>query len=47
MRERGVLLGADGPFHNVIKIRPPMVISERDGDVIVEEFERAVAQLPR
>jgi 4-aminobutyrate aminotransferase-like enzyme/Ser/Thr protein kinase RdoA (MazF antagonist) len=47
MRERGVLLGTDGPFHNVIKIRPPMVISERDGDVIVEEFERALAQLPR
>ena len=47
MRERGVLLGTDGPYHNVVKIRPPMVFSERDADVIVEEFERAVAQLPR
>ena len=24
MRERGILLGTDGPYHNVVKIRPPM-----------------------
>jgi hypothetical protein len=24
MREQGVLLSTDGPFHNVIKIKPPM-----------------------
>ncbi|HEX3145544.1 MAG TPA: hypothetical protein VHQ64_16335 [Pyrinomonadaceae bacterium] len=25
MKERGVLLSTDGPFHNVIKIKPPIV----------------------
>ncbi|MCI0478356.1 MAG: aminotransferase class III-fold pyridoxal phosphate-dependent enzyme, partial [Anaerolineales bacterium] len=24
MREHGILLGTDGPYHNVVKIRPPM-----------------------
>ena len=30
MRDRGVLLSTDGPHHNVIKIKPPMVLSEED-----------------
>lgn len=32
MRDRAVLIGTDGPFHNVLKIRPPMPFSERDAD---------------
>ena len=32
MRERGILLGTDGPFHNVIKIRPPMPFTEADAE---------------
>jgi 4-aminobutyrate aminotransferase-like enzyme len=30
MRERQILIGTDGPFHNVLKIRPPMPFSEND-----------------
>ena len=30
MRERQILLGTDGPFHNVLKIRPPMPFTEED-----------------
>ena len=32
MRERGVLLGTDGPFANVLKIRPPMPFTRENGD---------------
>jgi len=32
MLEKGVLLSTDGPMHNVIKIKPPMVLSEGDID---------------
>lgn len=32
MREHAILLGADGPFHNVLKIRPPMPFSTNDAD---------------
>ncbi len=33
MREKGVLLSTDGPLHNVIKIKPPMVIQAEDIDM--------------
>ena len=32
MRERGILLGTDGPFANVLKIRPPMPFTRENGD---------------
>jgi 4-aminobutyrate aminotransferase-like enzyme len=46
MRERGVLAGTDGPLHNVVKIRPPMPFDASDADVVLEEFERAIRQVP-
>jgi 4-aminobutyrate aminotransferase-like enzyme len=46
MREGGVLLGTDGPYHNIVKIRPPMPFSASDGAVVLEEFERAIRELP-
>jgi 4-aminobutyrate aminotransferase-like enzyme/Ser/Thr protein kinase RdoA (MazF antagonist) len=30
MRERGILIGTDGPFANVLKIRPPMPFTEEN-----------------
>jgi len=32
MRDNGILIGTDGPFHNVLKIRPPMPFSMSDTD---------------
>ena len=46
MRDRGVLVGTDGPFHNVIKIRPPMPFTEDDAVVLVETLADAIASLP-
>jgi 4-aminobutyrate aminotransferase-like enzyme len=39
-RERGILLGTDGPWHNVVKIRPPMSFDVEDADRLVETFGR-------
>ncbi len=33
LNERGILLSTDGPFHNVIKIKPPMVLTKDDVDM--------------
>ncbi len=35
MRERGILIGTDGPHHNVLKIRPPMPFSADDADLLL------------
>jgi 4-aminobutyrate aminotransferase-like enzyme len=42
LRESGVLLGTDGPFHNVIKIRPPMPFTAKDGDFLIERLNAAL-----
>ncbi len=39
MRERGVLIGTDGPLHNVLKIRPPMPFDDCDVDRFVSTLE--------
>ena len=35
MKDRGVLLSTDGPRHNVIKIKPPIVFGLREADVLL------------
>ncbi|HEX9134734.1 MAG TPA: aminotransferase class III-fold pyridoxal phosphate-dependent enzyme [Ktedonobacteraceae bacterium] len=35
MRERGILLSTDGPLHNVLKIKPPLVFTEENADFLV------------
>ena len=39
MREKGVLLSTDGPLHNVIKIKPPMVLNKEDVDETLSKIE--------
>jgi len=43
MRERGVLLSIDGPLHNVIKIKPPMVLTEDDVDVTLAHLDEVLS----
>jgi 4-aminobutyrate aminotransferase-like enzyme len=44
MRERGILLGTEGPLHNVIKIRPPMPFSIADADQLVETLAEVLSR---
>jgi 4-aminobutyrate aminotransferase-like enzyme len=39
LRECGILAGTDGPHHNVIKLRPPLIFSEVDADLFVITLE--------
>ena len=34
MRQRGILLNTDGPYHNVIKIKPPMIFNKENVDLV-------------
>ena len=45
MRERGVLLSTDGPLHNVIKIKPPMVLSEEDVDETLSKLGLCLSEI--
>lgn len=43
MRERGILMGTDGPYHNVLKIRPPMPFSYADAELLLTTLEELIA----
>ena len=44
LRERGILAGTDGPHHNVLKLRPPLVFSEADADLFVAALDAILAE---
>lgn len=39
MRDRGILLSTDGPFHNVLKIKPPLVFTQQNADELVNALD--------
>ena len=43
MKARGFLLSTDGPLHNVLKIKPPMVIQPHDVDAMLEALDEELA----
>ena len=47
MKDRGVLLSTDGPFENIIKIKPPMVFTTRNADAVVSTMGEVLAGLSR
>jgi 4-aminobutyrate aminotransferase-like enzyme len=42
MRQLGVLVSTDGPFHNVLKIKPPLVWTESDADRLIATLDRVL-----
>ena len=44
MKEEGILVSTDGPFHNVLKIKPPMVFTKDNADFLVQTLERILAE---
>jgi 4-aminobutyrate aminotransferase-like enzyme/Ser/Thr protein kinase RdoA (MazF antagonist) len=46
LRDRGILTGTDGPHHNVLKLRPPLVFSEADADLFVTTLNLVLQEDP-
>ncbi|MCX6561163.1 MAG: aminotransferase class III-fold pyridoxal phosphate-dependent enzyme [Candidatus Aminicenantes bacterium] len=46
MREEGVLVSTDGPFRNVIKIKPPLVFDRADADLFLAVLARILSEDP-
>jgi 4-aminobutyrate aminotransferase-like enzyme/Ser/Thr protein kinase RdoA (MazF antagonist) len=43
-REEGVLIGTDGPYDNVVKMRPAMIFTRRDADLLCDVLDHALAR---
>src|ERR1700674_2821720 len=46
LRDCGILAGTDGPHHNVIKLRPPLVFSEADADLFLKTLDAVLQEDP-
>ena len=44
MRNKGILLSSDGPDHNVIKIKPPMVFNGANALFLVETLDKILSK---
>ncbi|CAH1002061.1 Acetylornithine/succinyldiaminopimelate aminotransferase [Neolewinella maritima] len=44
MRELGFLMSTDGPFDNVLKIKPPLCFSAQNGDFLIEYLDRVLRE---
>ena len=44
MRDHGILLSTDGPFHNVLKIKPPMVFDTANADFLVATLDKILRE---
>jgi len=44
MRDHGILISTDGPLHNVLKIKPPLVFSQANADFLVERLDKILAE---
>jgi len=42
LRDEGILIGTDGPHHNVLKIRPPMPFNVEDADVLASTLASVI-----
>jgi 4-aminobutyrate aminotransferase-like enzyme len=44
MREHGILLSTDGPYHNVVKMRGPLPFSKEDADFFLETLNKILGE---
>lgn len=46
LRDRGILAGTDGPHHNVIKLRPPLIFTSADAELFTLTLEQILREDP-
>jgi 4-aminobutyrate aminotransferase-like enzyme len=44
MRDHGILISTDGPDHNVLKLKPPLVFDAADADRLVATLDKILAE---
>jgi 4-aminobutyrate aminotransferase-like enzyme/Ser/Thr protein kinase RdoA (MazF antagonist) len=44
MRDKGILISTDGPLENVLKMKPPIVFSEKNADEVVDVLDKILQE---
>lgn len=45
LREDNILIGTDGPYDNVLKIKPPLYFSKADSDILIDKMKSILESL--
>lgn len=45
MRAKLVLVSRDGPLHNVLKIKPPIVFNKQNVDTLIEKLKETFEEI--
>ena len=46
MKDKGILISTEGPRRNVLKIRPPLVIEEKDATRLIDTLDIVLDETP-
>jgi 4-aminobutyrate aminotransferase-like enzyme len=44
MKDLGILISTDGPFNNVLKIKPPLVFTRENAEFFAKTLDRVLAE---
>lgn len=44
VKDKGILISTEGPLHNVLKIRPPMVFEKADADRLINVLDQVLSE---
>ncbi|NNL75597.1 MAG: aminotransferase class III-fold pyridoxal phosphate-dependent enzyme, partial [Desulfobacterales bacterium] len=44
MKDHGILISTDGPFENVVKMKPPIVFTEKNADEVIEALDKILGE---
>ncbi|MBL7074256.1 aminotransferase class III-fold pyridoxal phosphate-dependent enzyme [candidate division KSB1 bacterium] len=44
MKEEGILIGTEGPLDNILKIKPPLVFSDTNADLLVSTLDKILGE---
>jgi 4-aminobutyrate aminotransferase-like enzyme len=44
LRDHGILISTDGPLENILKLKPPIVFSEKNADEVVEVLDKVLGE---
>ena len=44
LRQHGILISTDGPLENVLKLKPPIVFSEKNADEVVAALGKVLRE---
>ena len=47
LREKNMLIGTDGPFDSVLKIKPPLSFTKNDCDLLIEAMDAILKKFPK